>query len=118
MTLRRRLMALLVAAFLATCGVLAPLPTTPAQAASCSGVWVVVETSVRCSTSYSTINTHNNWLRQFFKSRRNFIYLLSNTNQRLYIIYSNRFLHLIKVTTRYTSTARVLTNRMKRPVGP
>jgi len=49
-SLRSALAALLLAAL----AVLLPLPATRAEAASCSGVWVVVESSVQCATSHST----------------------------------------------------------------
>jgi len=39
---------------LALLAVLAPLPAAPAWADTCSGVWVVVESDVRCATSFST----------------------------------------------------------------
>ncbi len=52
MSLRRGAAGWLAALLLAALGVVAP--ALPAQAATCSGVWVVVGSDARCATSYST----------------------------------------------------------------
>ena len=54
MTLLRWLRASAAAVLLTALAVLLPLPAPTAQAASCSGVWEVVETTVRCTTSYAS----------------------------------------------------------------
>lgn len=51
MTSIRRPLAALLLTILA---LVTPLSATRAQAASCTGVWVVVESEVRCATSHST----------------------------------------------------------------